>query len=870
MLVSRSIPNMFNGVSQQAASLRHVTQCELLDNGYASIATGLRKRPPTKHLAKLRNTLATDAHVHIINKSTTERYVVIILNGSIEVYDAITGAAHTVTLDAGAATYLTSTTPRSDFVAVTAVDYTFIANKTITTAMTASLTAGAITGTKQQFSALPPTPSVGDVYNIEGTPDSEFDNYYVRWTGSVWVESTKPGQKYQIDSATMPWKLVKTGGTTWQFSKTVWEDRLVGDDISNAPASFIGGTIKDIFYHRGRLGFISDDNVILSCAGKPFNFWRQTVTAVLDDDPVDREVSSNRVSILNHVVPFNKAMMLFSDLTQFQFTASPTLTPKTAACDLSTSFEASEACHPISAGSSMFFAVKRDNSTAIREYFVDKDTISNDAEDITAHVPTYIPKDVFLISSCTSEEVMTVLSLDDRSKMWVYKYYWQTKDGFLQKVQSAWGRFVFDAGDTVLGAEFFGNALALVIQRADGVYLEKMELEANRTDTNMGFLVHLDRRVELTGTYDSVNDWTTWTLPYADAASFTVVLGTAFGADTGNSVPVTRPDSSHVRTLGNYSAGTAFIGRDYTFRYRFSTIYYRDDQGVVVTNGKLKLRKMYVDFKDTGYFRAEVTPKGRAMYTYDYTGKSVGVATVDGLTINTGTFAFPVGTENTNATIDLVSDSYLPVFLQSATWEGECRSKPNRIPVCRSAPCQLALARARIAQNQLHCNLERLFRSSCKHCLATESVAVDLREQFGPDVVEPLHLRTEADPHRHLLGLVCAHPVVELRCRVGAIRPLLHRKVGTDVLVQRVPKKQFQPFAFLLAQILFDVERDACAHALPLCVLRPYTYAGSYFALRSASSARSRCSVSCLKRRSYSASVPRSRSHSWISRSASP
>jgi hypothetical protein len=31
-----------------------------------------------------------------------------------------------------------------------------------------------------------------------------------------------------------------------------------------------------------------------------------------------------------------------------------------------------------------------------------------------------------------------------------------------------------------------------------------MELEANRTDTNMGFLVHLDRRVELTGTYDAV------------------------------------------------------------------------------------------------------------------------------------------------------------------------------------------------------------------------------------------------------------------------------------------------------------------------------------------------------------------------------
>jgi hypothetical protein len=52
-----------------------------------------------------------------------------------------------------------------------------------------------------------------------------------------------------------------------------------------------------------------------------------------------------------------------------------------------------------------------------------------------------------------------------------------------KKVQSAWGRFVFDAADTVLGAEFIGNAALFVIQRADGIYLERMELEANRAPT---------------------------------------------------------------------------------------------------------------------------------------------------------------------------------------------------------------------------------------------------------------------------------------------------------------------------------------------------------------------------------------------------
>ena len=52
-LISGSIPNLLNGVSQQPMILRLPTQGAIQVNGYSSVVEGLQKRPPCKHIAKL-------------------------------------------------------------------------------------------------------------------------------------------------------------------------------------------------------------------------------------------------------------------------------------------------------------------------------------------------------------------------------------------------------------------------------------------------------------------------------------------------------------------------------------------------------------------------------------------------------------------------------------------------------------------------------------------------------------------------------------------------------------------------------------------------------------------------------------------------
>jgi hypothetical protein len=70
-LVSKNIPNLINGVSQQPAALRLESQGEVQENGFSDVVDGLKKRPPTKFLKQLKciSTSATNSSTNLNNRS---------------------------------------------------------------------------------------------------------------------------------------------------------------------------------------------------------------------------------------------------------------------------------------------------------------------------------------------------------------------------------------------------------------------------------------------------------------------------------------------------------------------------------------------------------------------------------------------------------------------------------------------------------------------------------------------------------------------------------------------------------------------------------------------------------------------------------
>lgn len=790
MLVSTSIPNLVNGVSQQPDAVRLTSQCQLQENGYSSVVQGVSKRPPFKHIAQLFNTTGFDsAYFHTINRDLTERYAVVITNGDLKVFD-IAGNAKTVTFPNGKA-YLTNATPSQGFSALTVADFTFITNKAINTAMagtvsatrnkealvyvkqgqygtgyavnlngfvatfttsptdpttivTASIAAQIVNllladattaanfnislvgsgiyiqrkiaatdftlvtqdgqgdtflipikDTIQLFSNLPPKAPNGYQVKVTGDSHGQFTGYYVQYvtngTGvdaGTWVEC--PGQNVAttLDNTTMPWQLVRNGDGTFTFKPATWAPLSVGDAVSAPQPSFIGHPINDIFFHRDRLGFLSDENVIMSKTGFFFNFWPDTVTQVLATDRIDVGVTTTVVSTLRAALPFNDQLILFADQLQFVLdSGGQILSPTSVSIQPVVGFENdSRFCKPAFTGKVIYFPIPRGSFEGFREYQTLPLNNQNDAVEVTSHVQTYIPSGVFKVATSANDGMMAVLTTGDRAAIYVYKWLWNGE----QKLQSAWSRWPLDANDIVLGVDFIQTDMYVIVQRSDGVYLEVAHLALGTQDTGFAFQVNLDRQLFITGSYSAITNKTTWTLPYAGATGvYQVILGPAFSTpmQTGIVLNTTMPSSTTLTAVGNFSAGPCYVGRQYTFRYRFSKQFVREyvkGQGysvTAITEGRLQLRHFDVTYQSTGYFRAEVTPLARAMYTYVFSGHLTGIASnmIGNVVTSSGSFKFPVLSDASTAQIDIVNDTYQPSTILAAEWEGEHFIRSQRI-----------------------------------------------------------------------------------------------------------------------------------------------------------------------------------------------
>lgn len=136
-LLSQTIERLTDGVSQRPPQQRSPSQGTEQINGLSSLAEGLLKRPHSLHIAKL---VPSDdanfagygsAHIHTVDRTAAERYRVIMVDGDLRVFDAVTGLEHDVTFPDGK-TYLDCNNASQDLRAVTVGDFTFITNRTKT------------------------------------------------------------------------------------------------------------------------------------------------------------------------------------------------------------------------------------------------------------------------------------------------------------------------------------------------------------------------------------------------------------------------------------------------------------------------------------------------------------------------------------------------------------------------------------------------------------------------------------------------------------------------------------------------------------------------------------------------------------------
>ena len=493
------------------------------------------------------------------------------------------------------------------------------------------------------------------------------------------------------------------------YSVPTWKDRTVGD-LDTAPSpSFVGSKINNVIFFRNRLGFLADDNVILSRVSEFFNFFPETVTTVIDSDPIDVAASHTKVAILKHAVTMGEQLILFSDQTQFVLSSSSdTLTPKSANVIVATEFESSTAAAPVGSGRSIYYLTKKGSFAGVREYITQEDVAIKDASDITIHIPRYIPSNIFKLAVSTSEDILVLLGSDNQNKLYINR--WLYGENFT-KVLNSWSSFTFNSNKKILGASFIETDLYLIVATGTGTYLEKLPFEPNFKEANTEFEYHLDHKVTEATTgvsiaYSSGNNTTTWTLPYRTYASMSVVgryladgETSTFVSTSNSSATALKPgqvinttttntngSTATITATGDYRLSKVIIGEPFEMHYRFSQQRLTDassgrSTGTEMVSGRLQMHHYYIKYEDTGFFKVEVTPENRDTSSYNFTGQLLGAAsaTIGQINLETGTFRVPIMSRADRVNVDVKNNTFLPTRLSSAEYEARFHMRSRRV-----------------------------------------------------------------------------------------------------------------------------------------------------------------------------------------------
>ena len=589
----------------------------------------------------------------------------------------------------------------------------------------------------QVFTELPTIAPVGYQVEITGDPGTNFDNYYVEFepkSGSFgegnWNETVSPGVEYKADPTTWPHALVRLPNGDFYFGafegQTVqgvefptWGQRTAGDYDTAPDPSFIDQPINDIGVYKGRLFFLADENIILSRTREFFQFFPETVTTVLDTDPIDVVASNNRVSILKYAVPYQDELILFSDQYQFRFNAAETvLTPATAQITILTQFEIDPNVRPAQAAGGILFTQSNDQWSQFREFSVRGagTALTADAQDLTGYVSSYVPDQCFAMTVNDTGNSAYIISdrndssrggPDYRKRIYTYRWFFRNTGQGSERAQSSWSYFEFEGVDRILQVVCIKEILYLLMEYGDEVWLETLPvMDRMQEDMAAPFPVLLDRRVGTAtsvpsgvrmakGTYDAVEKETTFTLPYEAKAKTQVWSAWNLmdpNAKAGGVLLGETSSGTTVKARGDWSSTEVWAGEPYDFQYRFTRFKLVQEIGggkAAVNSFRTQVRYAKLRYHETGFFQVKVMPEGRQENLYTYDGTISGTrAAVIGLPAHSqgsdtqryyeGVFSIPVMSRGERAIVEIHNDSPYPCKFSTCEWMGLVTGKASR------------------------------------------------------------------------------------------------------------------------------------------------------------------------------------------------
>lgn len=569
----------------------------------------------------------------------------------------------------------------------------------------------AVTDTAERFSDLPAWAPLGTVIRITGTDTTTKNDYYVKYVKrpdaadesaivtvnnpGIWQECPAPGVKYKLNPATLPHVLIDYGSRFTFGPSDKWGERTCGDDDTCPFPEFLGQPITGVFQYRNRLGFLSMDVVALSEASNFFNFFRTSAMTTTDSDPIFLSGSIEGAPTLRYAVPFNEEIVLFSDRAQFKIVATEVLSPATAAINTLTTYPMNPEIRPVSNGKNIFFCNTQketylNKSTRVYEYFIDSDTGTKSAMEITSHVPQYISSEVTDMA-CSPGLSLMCLFARGSNELWFYKYYWSGNE----KLQAAWFKMTLGYGQyrrSILGAGFIDDILYLLVRTGNHRFLCKMDFSVTLKEsvgadtlTKPYLDMYVDDYKPDQIIYDGYDNESRINLPPYMDPERTVVFDKSVSREVFYSAY--DPEARQLVIPGRFAGTNLSLGERYDASYTFSHAFVRGGDGsngsspIAAHLGRLQLQRWRLILGPTGYVKATVVHENGAEYSYvhssiypNFPRHELGRANANEFV----KFQFPVRGDAALTTIRLDNPTWFPSSVVSAEWDANYITKGRR------------------------------------------------------------------------------------------------------------------------------------------------------------------------------------------------
>lgn len=299
--------------------------------------------------------------------------------------------------------------------------------------------------------------------------DASFAQYF-QWNydESRWIENGVYGSPTGINPSTMPLVFNTAAGVNQHtFSEGTWPGRLAGDDLTNTIPAFTdanGVGITGLASFQGRLIIFSGPYITMGSSNKDdrTNFFRTTVTQVLDDDRIEFTASSFAGATFRYGVPFNSDLILASEEHQAVIPGrNQILTPNNATAVLTSTYQMDTGVAPSTSGRSLYYSYPRSNSSfSVKEMvpsgYTDLQYVS---QDVTDHLPTYLEGANTYISASTTNNIVVFGSTTEKSTLYINEYLWSGDE----KVMSSWHKWQLYG--TIHAAWFVREVLVMLVEQ---------------------------------------------------------------------------------------------------------------------------------------------------------------------------------------------------------------------------------------------------------------------------------------------------------------------------------------------------------------------------------------------------------------------